>query len=275
MHRIFKKINVFPVSIVQKVYGILVILMFVCIGCQWHLKPTETDASDNRVRIQRFDRIEMLYLTTGDYSALQQMKTYFPTETRVLLEDMLLLGRVDDPDISARFLFFFQDSTLQQMLGDVQQQYTNIDDIDEQLTEAFGRLRTEIPDIVLPNVYAQIGSFDQSIVVSGGALGVSLDKYLGADYPFYRDHYGNQERQLMHRDMIVPDCLSFYLLSLYPLPKKHLQEDSDRHMGRIMWAVNRLVQRRVFDNKYVDAASTFIHHHPRMTLDDFLKDNTP
>jgi 3-dehydroquinate synthase len=48
-------------------------LMFVCIGCQWHLKPTETDASGRRIGIQRFDRIEMLYLTTGDYAALQQM----------------------------------------------------------------------------------------------------------------------------------------------------------------------------------------------------------
>ena len=273
MHRIFKKINVFPVSIVRKVYGILVMLMFVCIGCQWHLKPTETDASDN-IRIQRFDRIEMLYLTTGDYSALQQMKTYFPTETRVLLEDMLHLGRVDDSDISSRFLFFFQDSTLQQMLGDVQQQYTNMDDIDEQLTDAFNRLKREIPDIELPNVYAQIGSFDQSIVVSGGALGISLDKYLGTDYPFYVSHYGEEQRQLMERDMIVPDCLSFYLLSIYPLPKGNKQTDRDRHMGRIMWVVNRLVQRHVFDNKYVDRAATFIQHHSRITIDEFLKDNT-
>ena len=250
-------------------------LMLLCVGCQWHLKPTETDASDNRVRVQRFDRIEMLYLTTGDYSALQQMKTYFPTETRVLLEDMLHLGRVDDAEISARFLFFFQDSTLQQMLGDVQQQYTNIDDIDEQLTDAFNRLKMEIPDIVLPNVYAQIGSFDQSIVVSGGELGVSLDKYLGADYPFYVTHYSEEERRLMQRDMIVPDCLCFYLLSVYPLPKGHEQTNRDRHMGRIMWTVNRLMQRRVFDNKYVDMASNFMHHHPRIALDEFLKDNTP
>ena len=93
--------------------------MLVCVGCQWHLKPAETDAAGKRIGIQRFDRIEMLYLTTGDYSALQQMNTYFPTETRMLIEDMLHLGHVDDPEINTKFLYFFQDSTLQQMLNTV------------------------------------------------------------------------------------------------------------------------------------------------------------
>ena len=272
MHRIFKKINVFPVSNVQKVYGILVVLMLVCVGCQWQLKPADTDAAGKRIGIQRFDRIEMLYLTTGDYSALQQMNTYFPTETRMLIEDMLHLGQVDDPAINMKFLFFFQDSTLQQMLNDVQQQYANMDDVDEQLSLAFKRLKDDLPDIAVPTVYTQIGSFDQSIIVSGGSLGVSLDKYLGTDYPFYADHYSEQERQLMHRGMIVPDCLSFYLLSIYPLPKGNVQTDRDKHMGRIMWVVNRLMQKPVFENEFVDEAAMYMNHRPHTSLHDFLKD---
>ena len=256
----------------QKVYVILVMLMFVCIGCQWQLKPSETDALGRRIGIQRFDRMEMLYLTTGDYAALQQMNTYFPTETRMLIEDMLHLGQVDDPEINTKFLFFFQDSTLQQMLNDVQQQYANMDDVDEQLSTTFRQLKEELPDVTIPTVYTQIGSFDQSIIVSGTSLGVSLDKYLGADYPFYREHYSEQERRLMHRDMIVPDCLCFYLLSIYPMPKGSEQADRDRHMGRIMWTANRLMQKQVFDNDYVEEASTYMQHHPRTSLHEFLQD---
>ena len=161
----------------RKVYGILVLLMFVCFGCQWQLKPSETDASGRRIGIQRYDRIEHLYLTTGDYSALQQMNTYFPTETRMLIEDMLHLGHVDDPEINTKFLYFFQDSTLQQMLNDVQLQFADMDDIDEELLTTFKRLKEELPEVEVPTVYTQIGSFDQSIIVSGGSLGISLDKY--------------------------------------------------------------------------------------------------
>ena len=147
-----------------------------------------------------------------------------------------------------------------------------MDDIDEQLSTAFRLLKEELPDLTIPTVYTQIGSFDQSIIVSGGSLGVSLDKYLGTDYPFYLNHYSEQERKLMHRDMIVPDCLCFYLLSIYPMPKDNNQTVRDKHMGRIMWTANRLMQKQVFDNDYVDEAATYMRHHPRTSLDEFLKD---
>ena len=257
---------------VRRTYLILLFSMAVCLGCQWHLRPANDAVDERRVSIVRYDRIEHLYLTTADFAALQQMKTAYPMQTRMLIEDMLHLGQVDDPAINTKFLFFFQDSTLQQMLNDVQQQYANMDDVDEHLSLAFKRLKDELPDMPVPTVYTQIGSFDQSIIVSGGSLGVSLDKYLGADYPFYVDHYSEQEREQMQRDMIVPDCLSFYLLSIYPLPKGQEQTNRDKHMGRIMWTVNRLMQKQVFDNDYVDEAATYMNHHPRTSLDDFLKD---
>jgi len=239
-------------------------------GCQWQLRPAEQEADNSHVSIQRYDRIESLYLTTGDYSAMQQMNTYFPTETRMLIEDMLLLGHIDDSDINTRFLYFFQDSTLQRMLSDVQQQYADMDDLNEELSAAFQRLRQQLPAVELPRVYAQIGSFDQSIVVSAGSLGISLDKYLGEDYPFYVSHYTDEQRHLMTRSMIVPDCLAFYILSLYPLSMQSPQRQRDRHMGSIQWVVNRLADRKVFDNPHVSAVEQYVRHHAGISIDELL-----
>ena len=112
--------------------------MLVCVGCQWQLKPNDSDR-ELKVTVERYDRIESLYLSTGDYSALQQMNTYFPIQTRTLIEDVLRLGRVNDPEINIKFLRFFQDSTLQVLLNDVQMQYADMDDINSELT-AHGRV---------------------------------------------------------------------------------------------------------------------------------------
>ena len=188
-----------------KIYGILFMIMLLCIGCQWQLKPNDVDAEEQRVSIQRYDRIETLYLTTGDYSALQQMNTVYPTQTRMLLEDVLQLGKVNDRDINSKFLYFFQDSTLQMMLSDVQHEFADMDDVNQEMAASFERLKEELPDMEIPEIYTQIGSFDQSIVVGNNTLGVSLDKYLGIDYPFYVSHYSEEQRQLMVRSMIVPD----------------------------------------------------------------------
>ena len=219
--------NVLYTYLVRKIYGILVLTMMVCVACQWQLKPSAEDVDSAPVRLQRYDRIESLYLTTGDYSALQQMNTYFPMETH----------------------------------------------IDEELARGFENLKNELPNIDVPVIYTQIGSFDESIIVSGGKLGVSLDKYLGSDYPFYQTHYDEDQRRMMKRDMIVPDCLSFYLLSLFPLSTEQdqNQHQRDEHMGRIMWTVNHLLGRMVFDNPHVSAVEEYMLEHASTTILQLLQ----
>lgn len=247
-------------------------MMMVCIGCQWQLRPDNHATDNHHVSVQRYDRIESLYLTTGDFSALQQMNTYFPMQTRMLLEDVLHLGQVSDKDINTKFLYFFQDSTLQRMLADVQQQFADMTDINEELAATFGRLLEELPTLSLPEIYAQIGSFDQSIIVGNGTLGISLDKYLGEEYPFYQTHYTQEQRRMMTRSMIVPDCLAFYILSQYPMShiKQEQQHERDYHMGKIQWTVNQLVGRQVFDNEHVKKIDEYMKLHPSISIRKLL-----
>ena len=244
--------------------------MIAFLGCQWHLRPTDEVAADEAVAIERFDRTEMLFLQTGDFAALQQLKTSYPIQTRMLIEDVLQLGRVDDTDINTRFLLFFQDSTLQTLMCDVEQQFASLDDVSHQLTEAFQRLRTLLPGIELPLVYSQIGSLDQSIIVGDGQLGISLDKYLGSDYPLYLKYgYTEQQRAMMTRRYIVPDCLGFYLLSLYPPAADSLRME---HMGRIQYVVNRAMNESFFRNDGVAQAETFMKQHKGMTVEELLEE---
>ena len=168
--------------------------MMACIGCQWKFQSPEDTEKTGDIVVERFDRMEYLYLTSGDFAALQQMKTLYPTETGTLIEDVLKLGRVDDPDINTRFLIFFQDSTLQALMQGVNEQYADIDDLNKDLTKSFTRLTKNIPGLEIPRIYTQIGSLDQSVIVGDSMVGISLDKYLGANYPIYQK-YGYTEQQ--------------------------------------------------------------------------------
>ena len=138
---------------------------------------------DVEVVVDRYDRIQSLYLTTGDFSALQQMNTVYPMQTRTLIEDVLRIGKVDDQLISKKFLRFYQDSTLQILIAEAEQQYANMDDINADLTTGFKYLRENLPGFEVPEIYAQIGSLDQSVIVGNNSIGICLDKYLGTDYP--------------------------------------------------------------------------------------------
>ena len=124
----------------RSLYSILLLVLIACIGCQWKLQPTVEKSDSDEVELARFDRAERLFLTTGDFAALQQMKTVYPIETRTLIEDVLQLGRVDEAGISTRFLYFFQDSTLQTLLRDVEEQYHDVHDLNADLNKSFKRL---------------------------------------------------------------------------------------------------------------------------------------
>lgn len=253
----------------KKCYCILLVCLLLCFGCEWRLKPSST--SDD-IKVERYDRIESQYLTTGDFSALQQMNIDYPIQTRTLIEDVIRIGRVNEPDINSKFLRFFQDTTLQSIISDAELQYASMDDINKGLNKAFTNLRNELPGITFPEVYAQIGSLDQSIVVGEGTLGICLDKYLGEKYPYYQKFYTEQQRKQMKRSMIVPDCMVFYILSLFPMTHDSSvsQLECDIHMGKILWTVNRITGSNHFSSRYVDIADAYMKKHKKTTLSQLL-----
>ena len=76
-----------------------------CIACEIKLKPN--DNAQSKIEVVRYDRLQSRYLITGDFSALQQMNTEYPIETRTLIEKMLQIGEVSDHDINEKFLRFY------------------------------------------------------------------------------------------------------------------------------------------------------------------------
>lgn len=242
-----------------------------CQSCSFKLN-TDDNAADGKIEVSRYDRLESRYLATGDFSALQQMETGYPMETRALIENVLKLGHVNEPNINKKFLVFFQDSTLQTLISDTESEYANMDDINEELTNVFGMLKKEIPDLELPKIYAQIGALDQSIVIGDNTIGISLDKYLGENYQLYRKYYNLQQRQTMTRSNIVPDCLNFYLLSLYPMKGYEIrsQLDRDLYMGKIMWVCNKLLDNKFFKTKYVDIVDRYMDTHNDLSMEELL-----
>ena len=254
-------------------YIVILALVLFTSACEFKFKSNE-EGVPVPLTVQRYDRLQSRYLTTGDFSALQQMNTDYPIETRTLIEKMLQLGTITDTNISNRFLMFYQDSTLQALIADAEAKYANMDDVNDQLKCAFGRLQHWIPGLKPPYFYAQIGALDQSIVVGEHSVGISLDKYMGSEYPLYKKFYSAQQRSTMNREYIVPDCLTFYLLSKYPMDDfdTRPQLDRDLHMGKIMWAVNKAMGKDIFVTQYVKTIKAYVKRNPKVTVKQLLED---
>ena len=71
--------------------NLLYILLLCIIGLSsCNLKVGDSGKEDKQLLVEakRFDQLESRYLTTGDFSALQNMRTEYPQETRALIEDV-------------------------------------------------------------------------------------------------------------------------------------------------------------------------------------------
>lgn len=248
-------------------------MILISTACELKLKQYGDDSPASLVEVQRYDRLQSRYLTTGDFSALQQMNIEYPMETRTLIEDVLNLGEVNDPEINSKFLNFYQDTILQSLIADAELQYASMADINKQFSSIFKKLQKMCPSMKLPVVYSQIGALDQSVIIGNNSIGISLDKYLGKDYPLYVRYYTADQRRLMTRDYIVPDCMSFYILSMFPLKDREnrTQYERDLHMGKIMWTVNKLLGKNVFNTKYTAIVERYARSNPRMTVKDILQ----
>lgn len=246
--------------------------LFLLTACELKLKPYEDGGKNARIEVLRYDRLESCYLTTSDFSALQRMNTEFPVETRTLLEKVLQIGEVDDPEISSKFLRFFQDSTLLALISDTEAEYANIDDLNKGLNEAFDYLKEQIPNLPIPRVYAQIGALDQSIIIGDQSIGICLDKYMGEKYPLYEKYYTYQQRESMTRSYIVPECITFYLLGLYPIrdAEKRTQLEHDLHVAKMMWVTNQALGTPFFNTEYTRVIDNFMTLHKGLTISELL-----
>ena len=170
--------NFISVSVKSLYYIISCTILFLFVSCGLKLKQNDDRNANERIEVRRYDLTETRYLTTGDFAALQQLNTDYPRETRILIEDILQLGEISDPEINSKFLNYYQDSILQRIISDVELQYADMDDVNKQLTKSIRKLKKLIPDMNMPYVYSQIGSLNQSIIVVDSSIGIFLDKYL-------------------------------------------------------------------------------------------------
>lgn len=225
-------------------------LLTLCIAsCQLDRNLIKEEAG-NPHRIVRYDRIVDDYVSTGNIVLWQRMNTEFPRETRVLIEDVLRLGRIDQEGIEDSLRAFYNNPSLIQLRKDVSLRFEDLSANEKELQKAFKRLNDESDTFVIPRIYTQNSAFNQSIVVGDSLLGISLDKYLGTNYPPYKKYFYKNQRATMEPSRIVQESLFFYLNQLHPFRKnvaEHTLGTMIMHQGKIGWIVAQLINSNLID----------------------------
>ncbi|MDL2222270.1 gliding motility protein GldB [Parabacteroides sp. OttesenSCG-928-N08] len=190
------------------------------------------------IRIQRFDKILFSYLETGDDNRLQAIRRQYPEMLQLIAMGIFNQRSTDNEQFAERLLNYYSEPTLAGLYRDALAAYDEIDDIEQQMGSAFACLRDLFPAMQLPTVNMHISGLHQNVLVGQQLLSISIDKYLGSDYPLYKEFFYPFQRIKMQRENITADYLTGLLMSEFPFKgKESILLERMVYEGKIKWVV--------------------------------------
>ncbi len=134
---------------------------------------------------------------------------------------ILRVGSSDDTLYPIKIKQFMKYCKKKNINKDVEFAYGNIKPVMDEINTAFKYYKHYFPDKKLPEIYTYISGYNLSVVTAENAIGISLDKYLGADYkPYEKLAIDKYRRERMHKAMIKVDAMKAQLFADYPYESK-------------------------------------------------------
>lgn len=204
---------------------------------------TPQGANTEPVTLTRYDRDLQAFLQTADTIDEQAFLARHHTFHPLYVSGILQIRPVDTTTRNA-IAQRFSRPDMQRLLQGVDSSFAHTEDIEQQLGKAFSLYRRFLPGDTLPRqIYTHVSGLQQQIINLDTLLSVSLDHYLGAQFPLYRSIFNPYQLQRKSREYIVPDILRVILYTRHPMTTDTqvslLQEMI--YEGKIIYSQQRLL----------------------------------
>ncbi|MDR1557525.1 MAG: gliding motility protein GldB [Tannerellaceae bacterium] len=220
---------------------ILCILVWLlgCSGCKG--QGSNAFSSAEPVRIHRFDKALLRLIESDNDVTIQgELLCDYPEMMDVVGKGVLNMPTPETPGFFERLTRYYSEPTLKGLYRDALALYDSISDIEQQLGSAFAYLGAHFREMPIPRVYMHVSGLNQNVLVAEHLLSVSIDKYMGKDYPLYQRFFYDFQREKMQRAHILPDYLSGWLMSEYPFTEREdVLLDRMIYEGKIKYIVSQ------------------------------------
>ncbi len=220
--------------------SLVIISVFIFISCK--SQANNPYSSADPIHINRFDKALFKLIETKDSTIERQLLAEYPTMMEVIGKGILNMQSTDMPGFGERLMQYYSEPTLKELYQNALTAYDSVGDIEQQLGSGFAYLKDNLPSLPVPTVYMHVSGFGQNILVAENLLSISIDKYLGKDYPLYENFFYEYQREKMQRSHIVPDYLTGWLMSEYIFPgKENVLLDRMIYEGKLKYIVSAAV----------------------------------
>lgn len=217
-------------------YPLLLLTLMSCAGSRYDVpgKP------DFNISIQRFDKA---FYETGIWPDSAFLNLY--------ANEIMEVGEPGSKMFKQFETVFRNDADVRKLYKDCQNTFSDVSDIEEELTWGFHRLRYFFPNFPIPKVYMHIAGYGESIVSAPGILSADIDKYLGKDYDVYKSLFSPYQRVRMYPEKLASDYMTGWVrseLTEYKLMDNQRLLDYMIYEGKIMFLIQILLPDETMEN---------------------------
>lgn len=222
----------------MKKYLLAGALSTLLVSCEGQNARTAGDARIEPVSIIRFDKALFRLVESGDTALWPGLADQYPEMLRVLGQGVLNLRSAEAPGFLGKTLRYYSEPTLRALYRDAIERYDSIPDIERALGQGFAYLRTHFPTARIPAVYMHVSGLNHNVLAGDSLLSLSIDKYMGADYPLYQEFFYDAQRSLMRPELVAPDYIAGWLMSEFPFEgRENVLLDRMVYEGKIKYLV--------------------------------------
>jgi hypothetical protein len=161
-------------------------------GCSEESKAPSVSHIEVNLNSRRLDKdlekLDTLALVEG----LKELKTKYPDFLDFYLDTLMGFGirgdySPENPAIQQGLYVFLTHPDFRGVFDSIQAHYADVQGIEANLSKGFQYLKYYFPDYKIPSlVYISSGLNNWAVFTYDTLVGIGLDMYLGANYPFYR-----------------------------------------------------------------------------------------
>lgn len=139
---------------------------------------------------------------------IPDLKTKYGPFLDIFSNRIINIGRTDKPEFPKNLKSFITDRYMFETYKKVMDVYPDVNRERQEMQVAFEKYGDLFPSKTIPHVYTLISGFNQSVITADTMLGISLDKYLGANSEFYKQlGFPFYQRRVMSREYVSTDAL--------------------------------------------------------------------
>lgn len=229
-------------AVMKRHIYILLIISFAAISCRREKRHADLTGIDFNIKIERFDSAFWTLDTTKITEEFTKLKIKYPDITPIYTENVIRFGHPDSAITFKTYKLFRQNKEVNILYNDALKVYSDLSDIEQDLTIAFRRAKYFLPQFPTPKVYCHISGLNQSLIISEDFISLSIDNYLGSDYPLY-EKIGiyRYQRPNMRREKVSSDYITAWLASEFSNSLSNNLLTDIIHQGKILYTVSVLM----------------------------------